>query len=242
MELAVAIAMLDPEVEDHWTADGLPRMDIIHELTDDPTIKREDVTSLAPDLRRETASPIEPAPDGPANFDGDPDEGIEEDLDEDGDEEVGEGDGGDEPVSEPQGGAVPLDVLAMPTNEVLADPDLTEIALVAMEGRINDLLREKTALEDRIKQQNAWNEIIKRASNAHKRAAGSQPNQIQEYLRRQGEARAIKVAQARAFIAGGTTQADVLEQLQTGSKLDRAMARRKPGMGEGRPKPRKLRA
>ncbi len=58
MNLAQAIAKLDPEDEDHWTADGLPRMDVLVEFTGDRSITRAQVSGLSPELTRDTAPEI----------------------------------------------------------------------------------------------------------------------------------------------------------------------------------------
>lgn len=41
------VASLDPDNDEHWTADGRPRIDIVAKLVGDPTIGRKDVETAA---------------------------------------------------------------------------------------------------------------------------------------------------------------------------------------------------
>lgn len=44
--LEVALASLDPDTDEHWTADGLPRMDALESIMNDKSITREQVDAL----------------------------------------------------------------------------------------------------------------------------------------------------------------------------------------------------
>lgn len=50
-----ALSKLDPANDNHWTQDGLPRLDTIKILAGDPSLTREAVTAAAPDFNREAA-------------------------------------------------------------------------------------------------------------------------------------------------------------------------------------------
>lgn len=50
-----ALSKLDPANDNHWTQDGLPRLDTIKILSGDPSLTRELVTGAYPDFNRETA-------------------------------------------------------------------------------------------------------------------------------------------------------------------------------------------
>ena len=52
MELKEAIASLDPRNDDHWTEQGLPRMEVIKELTGSH-FSRKEITEAAPLVTRE---------------------------------------------------------------------------------------------------------------------------------------------------------------------------------------------
>ena len=47
-----AVMTLDNDNDDHWSADGLPRVDVIATMAGDPSIRRKDVTQAVPDLSR----------------------------------------------------------------------------------------------------------------------------------------------------------------------------------------------
>lgn len=56
MDIKTALTKLDPSNDDHWTADGAPRIDAVVELTGDKSIKRQDITNAAPKFNREAAA------------------------------------------------------------------------------------------------------------------------------------------------------------------------------------------
>jgi len=51
-----ALGCLNPEDDNNWTSDGLPRMDVIEKLMDDKAIIRQQVTDADPEFCREVAS------------------------------------------------------------------------------------------------------------------------------------------------------------------------------------------
>lgn len=53
--IRVASTKLDVENDDHWTQDGLPGLEAIHQFTGNQRIKRADVTNALPDFNREAA-------------------------------------------------------------------------------------------------------------------------------------------------------------------------------------------
>ena len=90
-----ALSKLDVANGNHWTGDGLPRIETVRMLASNPGISRDDITKEAPDFSRQnavipTSAPtvikaVEPAVDLPTNV---PAEGVvgqvekPEDLDE----------------------------------------------------------------------------------------------------------------------------------------------------------------
>jgi len=50
-----ALSVLEPSQDEQWTADGLPRMDVIETLVGDKEITRKDVTDADPEFCREEA-------------------------------------------------------------------------------------------------------------------------------------------------------------------------------------------
>lgn len=53
MNLLEAIQSLDPANDEHWTGQGLPRIDVLAKLADMPFLKRGEVEAFAPGYRRE---------------------------------------------------------------------------------------------------------------------------------------------------------------------------------------------
>lgn len=71
-----ALQKLDPQNDNHWTEDGLPRLETVKFLSGDASLTRQAVTAVAPDFNREAAkaaagaegggagSPVPGAPEG----------------------------------------------------------------------------------------------------------------------------------------------------------------------------------
>jgi hypothetical protein len=53
-KIVMALAKLDPQNPEHWTDDGSPRTSVVQTLASDPTIKRSDINSTAPEFTRAT--------------------------------------------------------------------------------------------------------------------------------------------------------------------------------------------
>jgi hypothetical protein len=51
-----ALAKLDVSNDNHWTAEGQPRIDTVKMLASDQTITRDDITKASPEFTRETAT------------------------------------------------------------------------------------------------------------------------------------------------------------------------------------------
>ena len=50
-----ALSKLDVANDNHWTGDGLPRIDTVRMLASNPGIERDDITKEAPDFSRQNA-------------------------------------------------------------------------------------------------------------------------------------------------------------------------------------------
>ncbi len=77
MKIKQALKILDPKDDLHWTAEGLPRMEVVEGLVGDSSIKRADVTNAAPEFNREEALSLvlvepEPTPEDSDNIPGSP--------------------------------------------------------------------------------------------------------------------------------------------------------------------------
>lgn len=238
MDLQEATERLDPENNDHWTADGLPRMDAIAELTGDSSISRKDVTHVAPNLTRDFAK----AKAYEAEHSG-----------------VVRANELDESVHKPPTLSDPInvddlkiestdplptgDVLELPIGTVLKSSKLTSDALKAINRKVNSVLREKTAVELELRQLYAKSDLLSRQQIVHDRIArknGTKTTNVQDYLAAQAKTREERAARARKFIEAGTTPQEVVAQMRMGSRLDAAMKQRKPERGALRPPARGL--
>jgi hypothetical protein len=68
-KLAAALQKLDPENDNHWTADGQPRLETLRMLSGDTSLTREAVVTAAPTFNRDAAKSAasgEPAATTPA--------------------------------------------------------------------------------------------------------------------------------------------------------------------------------
>ena len=241
LTLRQALSMLDPAVDDHWTAQGLPRMDAIADFMQDVTVKRSEVTDAAPALTRETAASHTWSEDPPLMTGGEqpkqPELPVPEQAPPEPPKEA-------EPEA-PQEPAPVLDptgsVLDMDPATVFNDHGLCERALAEMAERMGAKQRDLEAVKAELDKLSNWNETLKRALALHSRRGGKpEPSPVQAFLKSQQAARAERAARARRFIEAGTTAQDVAAELQGASKIDAAMRQRKPGLGAKRPAPRPL--
>ena len=227
MEIKQALAQLDHNDDAHWTEDGLPRVDVVAGLTGDKGLKRSDITNAAPDLvrgsKKAEASQDDTQPSGSAG------------------------------ASPPPDGWDPLEVESnlppeLTEEELLqatprdfgSDLEMMERWLEAANNKCLQLNRDMNKAKDELK---VWSErinIIDRVMNRIRRAKNIRPDQdaIQSFLKRQHEARAERAERAQEFLRASTSARAVLEQVATGSKLDKALQQRKPAPGSTRPDPR----
>lgn len=230
MQLEQALTLLDPANDDHWTHDGLPLVDVLRDLTDDQSLSRKTITNSAPDLTR---AKVKAFADGEDELDESPIEPIEVEVEPE--IEVAPIEPDLSPAEHEDG--VPVDVFTLPIHEVLADRELTDIAIQQMAEMIDEGNASVKAMKEELAQLNAKNELLKRAALLHSR---NRPNNerrsdIQRYLEGQNAARAKRAERAQRFIDAGTTAQDVAEQLSSKSKLDASMATRKAARGSQRP-------
>ena len=55
MDLQEALGHLDPKLDTHWTADGLPRVDVVQAMIERDTT-RDESTAVDPDFNRQSAA------------------------------------------------------------------------------------------------------------------------------------------------------------------------------------------
>ena len=252
MNIIEALATLDPKNDEHWTGDGLPRVEFIAEATENAKVTRKEIGDALPGLTRATFyEEFEPA-DAGATEEGDEEPATDDVADdvssvekeaagaldsEKSTEAAPEADLDTEEEAELEEVEAEESVLAMDPRRVLNDPELTEKALVEIEARMArkaDLVRR---LEKEIAADHRWNEIIKRAMRSHRNKGYKQDNRtaIQRYQEGQAKVREERMRRAKAFAMAGTNRTDVAEATRDRSKLDEAMSGRKPARGSQRP-------
>jgi hypothetical protein len=233
MNIEQAVARLDPANDDHFTIDGLPRVDVISEILG-TSVTRQQITDALPQFVRASevdASPASvPVPvDVPSDKTDTPPSEAKPD----------EGEVDDTPHTAPlQDGE---SVMNMPIFEILKSPELTHRALREVEVKVAEATAVKEDADATLKKLYSYNDMLSRHLD---RMVKTDPNKtmsdIHAYLKRGQEARAQKAERARAFIAAGTTAKDVMDELRSTSKLDQAMNQRNGALSSKRPAPRPL--
>jgi len=227
LSIADAVGKLDPANDEHWTEDGLPRVDAVTKLVGRPVVRRE-VTEAAPKATRAAAQPeAPPAPPQPpppqpgppalppapaaASF-------LADDV--------------DAAAVSPAGD----DVLELPRNEVYKSLDLVERAMAEIDRRALVLARRRDRVMAGLNDLSRQTAYLEAAKNALERnGAQSKDSGVRAYLDRQKTVRLERARRAQRFIEAGTTPGDVVAQLANKSRLDAVMGQRRPGMGGTRP-------
>lgn len=255
MKITEALAHLDPDRDEDWTADGQPRVDVVSSLVGAP-VHRQQIIDAAPNFTRTFArdSLTPPAEETPgtlhvqAEIPAGSAAALEQQLAEGALDDNGAPADEHTPSPESKGPEVTVDVKArvevdvdddaifrMPLETVLSSAELTDRAWREIERRINRWRQRRDEAQAQIDKLNVQAEFLSRHRDARLK---SDPNAFQKnveaYLERGNQQRAERAARAQAFVASGTTARDVVELLQPGSRIDRAMSR-KTGFGTKRP-------
>lgn len=251
MELIQALSQLDVDDDDHWTADGMPRMDVLQRLTETPDLKRGDVTNAAPELTRDALREAIAKKNEEAEKAREAEEAGSSDLsEEDQAEQKSEEEAATseqppaEKPPEPQynefGHLVQEEGLGIVV-EAQKKPTVTMEQLEEARDRVAEELlklnRELEEVKGRVDVKNAEADAINR-NIEHLMTwdpdRGQKP--IQDYLARQNEVRTEKAERLEALKeVTGLTPKEIQEQLGGASKLDDAMKGRKPARGSQRP-------
>lgn len=224
MSIAEALAQLDPENDEHWTSDGLPRIDVVQKVAGLKKLSRQEITDADPNFTRETAGK-----EAAAETEGETPEEAAAETEE---QEVPI----EEPVELPESGRV----IDLPISTILGSQSLCEAASLELAELIAEAQQTAKEANQRVKDLAKQQDVITMVMD---RRAKTDPNKqtegIKDYLERARQAREAKAQRAKAFINAGTTPQAVAEQLNPKSKLDQSMAR-KVGFGHSRPTPRQV--
>ena len=237
--LFAALATLDTANDDHWTADGQARVDVVSAAAG-KALARQDIIDAAPTFTRQTATellveyratvgelptaaPTAPqSPEAPAPLDTRPPA-----------PEATLGDLGRPPA--PPAPSPPCEsAVDLPMGQLMASVPLLEQAIRELDEQSQAKLHEQRALGVELKGLYAKSDLCAKQL-ARLKPKDNPANDVQTYLRRSQEARQERVRRAQAFVKAGTTPGDVRKQLATASPLDAAMSQRKPAAGSTRP-------
>lgn len=241
MNVQDALANLDPDNDAHWTANGLPRMDVMQTLTHNEALTRQAVIDADPNFTREGVKMAEEAEE--ASEPGSVDRSC--------------------PVPDPEAApAEPMPVMveaadpnaAVPhSDEEVAEATPTEVpppeAPLSTVERLRLLSAEKT-----IEMTQAYKDAEAAKKHADKLAndtlaidqeiARLTPHDpkaatagIKPYIAMQNKLRIEKAQRLNEFIiaTGGAKPGDLRKALDVRSALDQAMQGRKPARGARRP-------
>lgn len=235
--IKAALVQMDKTNDDHWTADGLPRMDVLQKVMNDETVTRKMVTDADPQFTRET---LPDAPDdGADEIDADVIAKAAAELPERA--EAPEATGSNEPKEDGDKDVEWL--LASTRQELFKSVDTMQRAHYAISVLNNKWTKEIDDNKRKIanmgnlsgRLSRAMSEMRKRLAKAGKLA---EDNPIQNYLRQQAVVRAERAARAKAFMAQGINPKDIVKVMSGKSQLDMALNQRKAAPGSTRPDPR----
>ena len=222
-KLKAILLTLDPDTAEHWTADGLPRIDTVSELAGE-TVVRQQVTDAFPGFSREQAvdeflaSVAKPKDDSESISV----VGAEANL-----LVVPEGTA-EMPAEFHALVAIKDDVVEKPAGEVYADVDL-------MDRAIAEYTRQHAILTERLERIREF--MLDRSQRCQRLEAhrarmapsstSSKASVVQQYQAAQLKLREEKAARVAKFLKAGTTPQEVLKELQTSSPLDASLKQRK---------------
>lgn len=247
MQILQALSLLDPENNDHWTADGLPRLDQLSKLSG-AKFTRKDVTNADPEFNREKAS-LEKAEANREKSRQARDTEGEAKLAADiaaKEEEISKADPVEEDTApepepayaveaKPEFPVEGFETLNLPPDQLIKDPELMAKFLAESSEVMNEARKQQNQIKNLIESLSAKSEII---SKIHERAVGpaeTSQDHIRRYLKGQQEVNTERVKRAQDFIRSGTNAKDVLQQMTPGSRLDQALNKRRAAPGTQRP-------
>lgn len=201
-----ALGKMDPMNDNHWTSDGMPRIDTVKFLAGDPTLTREMVTAEAPDFTRQALLAMQATAGAtPPVVTKQTDPALAAAA---------------APVVTEQA-AAPV-TIAQPVERVV-DYDAaidaaqrTLQAAITLRNEANDKVTEaQNALDDLINEQHASGE------------AETTMDVIQGYLRSQAGVLQERARRAQVLKESGVTLEDIKNLIPQASPLDQALARKR---------------
>ena len=218
MDIIEALRKLDVDNDNHWTSDGLPRLDTVKMIASNPSISRMDIDAVAAGFNRSNADtwqPVksEPQETGETNPTANDQPPTTEDV--------------QKPVEQPQAGSGDGQPTKQDDTQTEQGVSLEELetALEAAVARSDKSRQAKAAAEAEFREAIAAEDAAREAVRAAQ-PKEEQGNVIQAYLQAQ-----IKANQERAEIAARLAEAGItvnsVGAVQFASKLDEALAKSK---------------
>lgn len=249
MNIAEALKELNPTNDEHWTADGLPRMDVVEGLIGDKSITRADVTNTQPDFNRAAAV----SPDAGEEAALTPGAKADENIDHDYGDDAGAGFNDEhtpsstpEPEAEFEISDDPEAISKMVLNELnlQSDVELKKLSKDELEEERDRLATEMIKSQGVMEQAkkiadtlaNAVNSLNRRIDVLQKADPNHSTAGIRAYLKQQNANRLARARGLTKFIdLTGIHPKDVASATDTKAPIDRAMNARKPARGSVRP-------
>lgn len=222
MNILKALEQLDPAKDEHWTADGMPRVDVVAGLTGNEAVKRADITQAAPQFTRENLPNRE---NGDAKAHDRSEETETRPVDP---PEVTGEDGGSKVGSEPNPHDLPPGPNAEQVKGLLDEQAALQEELITAQRAVEEAKRHEAEVNERA------NALNRRIDTLEKTDPNFGIRGIKAYLATQHQVRMEKAGRVSKFM-DGMKPGEVREALITKSKLDTAMSGRKPPLGSGRP-------
>lgn len=217
-----ALGQLDPKNDDHWTSDGLPRLDALKVSG----VKRGDVTDAAPNFTRDNPNLEAPAAAGGESTSGQGAEGAptpgDDQAQEGGDQEQAQDEGGrdgdDEQGDEGDGDEDEGDE---PSADIADDLDEAELAVIEAKARLEEVEAAAAEVKKEVDAAQAEHDRLVAIRDANKRPHQDMEDRL-AFIQRQQAERARRAGVAQEALKGVN-----LDHLDPRSPLDRSMARKK---------------
>ncbi len=229
MNIKEALKTLDPIDDEQWTADGMPRVDVVAKMVENDELKRVEITAAAPDFTRATARKLDlsdnsaPAAPPVAGWNNPPPPGAPLEAPQ---EHV-------EVVAEPE---VPIAVETAPSDALdplealLEERRLLEVEMYEAQAIHKAAKADADAASNQVNDLNRRIEVLENDDPHHSTA------HIRAYLNQQKINRLERADRMRKFLGdSGLSLKDVSKEFDPRAPIDRAMHGRKPPRGSVRP-------
>lgn len=236
MNILEALKALDTKNDNHWTADGLPRLDTVKMMAGDQSITRDQVSAAAPGFQRSNAADYTP-PETPAT----PAQAAQPAAQPQ--QAAGQGDSGGEGPNAPQPeanaasatgasqGETEQPEVAGGAGSATDEIEALEAALAEKTASVDDLRHRISDLTKQFEAERQEEDDL-RARVEKLRPRSTNADAIQDYLAAQRKRLEERGARQKLLAESGVDLKELAKDLK--SPLDSAMAR-KTGRGGNRP-------